>query len=275
MFRHSTTTGPRLSGAFEPDVITQTITQTAAAITPTEGSSALARRLRNHPGDALACPRALRGILGFIRPQSGVTGRILGFIRPESRVLGFVRSLNDLSDGVWIRSTRCLCANPSGVLITQTTPSAPLRGAVWAVPSGCLGYQSTSPSSLEETSNCPTYPRAVGVIPPPHRASIEPRAFRLRLERLHPVDAVEPPRVASGIPSRLEPREPAAATPPAGRTRHRDHPAPRFGQVGAVLCAPRAPCPGGRMRPARALQEFDHRSFEVSRTRARRSRSYT
>jgi hypothetical protein len=39
--------------------------------------------------------------------------------------------------------------------------------------SSCRGYSSSS-SSLEGTSNCPTYPRAVGVIPPPHRASMEP-----------------------------------------------------------------------------------------------------
>jgi hypothetical protein len=48
--------------------------------------------------------------------------------------------------------------------------------------SGCLGYQSSSPSSLEETSNCPTYPRAVLAIPPPHRASKKPRTVRLILE---------------------------------------------------------------------------------------------
>jgi hypothetical protein len=252
MFRHAPTTVPRLSGAFEPAVITQTITHTTAAIAPTEGSSAMIRPPSDHLDQALACSRPLSGVpgrmLGFIRPVSGVPRRILGFIRPVSGILGFVQPLSDQYDEILDPFDTLFVIQPSGVLITQTTPSAPLRGAVWAVPSGCLGYQSSSPSSLEETS---MKPRTVRVIPP--RASMEPRTIRVIPGHTHPVDAVEPLRVASGIPSRLEPRRTVAA-PPASRTRYRDHPALRYGQVGAVQCAPRAPCPGGRMRPARALQ---------------------
>jgi hypothetical protein len=84
--------------------------------------------------------------------------------------------------------------------------------------SSCLGYQPNSPSSLEETS---MKPRTIGVIPP--RALMEPRTIRLIPGRPHPGDAVEPPRVASGDPSRIEPRRTAAATPPAGRTRPPGH----------------------------------------------------
>ena len=204
MFRHATTTVPRLSGAFEPECDNPDDNpDSARGITPTRRLGLL-RRGGDHAGEAFACPRHQSGILGFIPAPSGV--------------LGFVRPLSDQSDEILDPFDTLFVFQPSGVLITPTTPSAPLRGAARAVPSGYRGYQSTSPSSFEKTS---MKPRTVGVIPP--RASMEPRAVRLRLERPHPVDAVEPPRVASGIPSRFGPRRPVAATPPAGRTRPLDH----------------------------------------------------
>jgi hypothetical protein len=192
MFRHVTTTVPRLSRAFEPECDNPDDNpDSSRGITPTRRLG-LFRRGGDHPGEALACPRHQSGILGFIPAPSGV--------------LGSVRAMSDQFGEILDPFDTMFVFQPSGVLITPITPSAPLRGAAGAVPSGYRGYQSTSPSSLEETL---MKPRTVGVIPP--RASMEPRAVRLRLERPHPVDAVEPPRVTSSIPSWLEPRRPAVA----------------------------------------------------------------
>jgi hypothetical protein len=189
----------------------------------------MVRPLSDHPDEVLASPRPLSGvpgmILGFIRLLSGVPRRVLGFIRPPSTIPGFDRPLSDHPDEILDPFDKVFVIQPSGVLITPTTPSAPLRGAVWAVPSGCRGYQSTSPSSLEETS---MKPRTVGVIPP--RASnhpTDPRAPSSSRRGRTPANTVGHPLTARTSVN-------GAGHPRAGRTRHREHPARRYGQVGAV-----------------------------------------